>query len=110
MAVHIRKTYRGINTEMLYDEVRDLLQKHGVTASDARLQTYGVPSGATQSRVTTVLRTANKKECGNAHILGSPKGEAKISLDIDESLVPKESVTALQEDLDFILGPYEVKW
>ena len=110
MTVHIRKTYRGINPEMLYDEVRDLLQKHGVTAGDARLQTYAVLSGATQSRVTTVLRAGSKKECGNAHILGSPAGEAKIALDIDESLVPKESVTALQEDMDFILDSYEVKW
>jgi hypothetical protein len=110
MTTHIRKTYRGINPEMLYVEVRYLLQKHGVTAGDARLQTYSLPSGATQSRVTTVLRAANRKECGNAHILGSAKGEARISLDIDESLVPKESVSALQEDLDFILGPYEVKW
>lgn len=110
MTVHIRKTYRGINPQMLYDEVRDLLQKHGVTVGDATLQTYAVPSGATQSRVTTVLRTGNKKECGNAHILGSPAGEAKIALDIEESLVSKERVTALQEDLDFILGSYEVKW
>jgi hypothetical protein len=110
MTAHIRKTYRGINPEMLYDEIRDLLQKHGVTAGDAGLQTYSVSSGATQSRVTTVLRAANKKECGSAHILGSTKGEASISLDIDESLVPTESITALQEELDFILGPYEVKW
>ena len=110
MIAHIRKTYRGINPEMLYDEVRDVLHKHGVVAGDARLQTYSVPSGLTQSRVTVVLRTGDKKECGSAHIVGSPKGEARVSIEIDESLLPKKTVSAIREDVDFILGPYEVKW
>jgi len=110
MAVRIRKTYRGINPEMLCEEIRGLVQKQGVIADDAKFQTYSVPSGATQSRVTVILRTERKKECGSAHIISSPKGEAKIILDIDEDLLPNEKISALQEDLDFILGSYEVKW
>jgi len=110
MTVSIRKTYRGINPEMLSDEIRGLVQKHGVIADDARFQTYSVPSGSTQSRVTVVLRTERKEECGSAHIISSPNGEAKIILDIDENLLSKEIVSAIQEDLDFILGSYEVKW
>jgi len=31
-------------------------------------------------------------------------------LDIDETLFPKERLSALQGDLDFILGSYETKW
>jgi hypothetical protein len=110
MTVHIRKTYRGINPEMLYEEIRGLLQKQGVIADDAKFQTYSIPSGATQSRVTVILRTESKKECGSAHIVSSPEGEAKIILDIDEDILPQERVSAIQEDLDFILGSYEVKW
>lgn len=110
MTVRIRKTYRGINPEMLCDEIRGLLQKQGVIADDAKFQTYSVPSGQTQSRVTMVFKTEDQKECGSAHIVSSPKGEAKIILDIDGNLLPEERVSAIQEDLDFILGSYEVKW
>ena len=110
MTVQIRKTYRGINPEMLRDEIRGLVQKQGVIAGEAKLQTYPLLSGATQSRVTVVFKTKDKKECGSAHIVGSPKGETKIILDLDENLFPKEKISALQEDLDFILGSYEVKW
>jgi len=111
MAMQIRKTYRGINPEMLHNEIRDLVQKQGIIASEAKLQTYPLPSGATQSRVTLVFKTqAKQKECGSAHIIGSPGGETKMLLDLDENLLPKESISTLQENLDFILGSYELKW
>ena len=115
MTVQIRKTYRGISPEMLHDELRGLVQKQGVTVSDAKFQTYPLPSGATQSRVMLVLKTqaerkVDQKECGSAHIVSSPIGETKMMLDIDEKLLPQERVSALQEDLDFILSSYEVKW
>ena len=111
MTMQIRKTYLGINPEMLHDEIRDLVQKQGIIASEAKLQTYPLPSGATQSRVTLVFKTqAKQEECGSAHIIGTPGGETKMLLDLDENLLPKENITTLQEDLDFILGSYEVKW
>jgi len=109
--MQITKTYMGINPEMLHNEIRDLVQKQGIIAGEAKLQTYPLPSGATQSRVTLVFKTqAKQKECGSAHIIGSPGGETKMLLDLDETLLPKESISTLQENLDFILGSYEIKW
>jgi len=109
--MQITKTYMGINPEMLHNEIRDLVQKQGIIAGEAKLQTYPLPSGATQSRVTLVFKTqAKQKECGSAHIIGSPGGETKMLLDLDENLLPKESISTLQENLDFILGSYEIKW
>jgi len=111
MTMQIRKTYMGINPEMLHNEIRDLVQKQGIIASEAKLQTYPLPSGATQSRVTLVFKTqAKQKECGSAHIIGSPGGETKMLLDLDENLLPEESISTLQENLAFILGSYELKW
>jgi len=110
MTIQIRKTYRDINPEMLCDEIRGLAQKQGVIAGETKLQTYPLPSGATQSRVTMVFQTEDQKECGRAHIIGSPEGETKMLLDLDEKLLVPEKISALQEDLDFILGSYEVKW
>ena len=37
------------------------------------------------------------------------KTETKVMLDIDEKLFSPDKVSALQEDLDFIFGSYEVK-
>ena len=111
MTMQIRKTYRGINPEMLHSEIGDLVQKQGIIAGEAKLETYPLPSGATQSRVTLIFKTqAEQKECGSAHIIGSPAGETKMLLALDETLLPQETISTLQADLDFILGSYEVKW
>jgi len=115
MTIQIKKTYRGLNPGMLCDEVQILLQKQGIMAIETESQTYGLPSGDTQSRSTLALRTEaeqekDQKECGRAHILGSPMGETKMLLDVDETLCPQEKLSAFQNDLDFILGSYEIKW
>ena len=115
MTIQIKKTYRGLNPGMLCDEIQILLQKQGVTAIETESQTYGLPSGDTQSRSTLALKTEaeqekDQKECGIAHILGSPMGETKMLLDVDETLCPQEKLSAFQNDLDFILGSYEIKW
>ncbi len=115
MTIQIRKTYRGINLEMLYAEIRDLLQKQGVLASTAKTQTYGLPSGETQSRSMLVLKTQaaqekDQKECGSIDIIGSPNDETKMLLDVDENLFSQEKLSAFQENLNFTLGSYEVRW
>ena len=115
MTVQIKKTYRGINPEMLRNEIRDLVQKQGIIVGESKLQTYPLPSGATQSRVTLVFKTQgaqleDQKECGGAHIIGSPAGETKMMLDLDGNLISQERISDLQESLDFILGSYELKW
>jgi len=115
MTIQIKKTYRGLNPGMLCDEVQGLLQKQGIMTVETESQTYGLPSGDTQSRTTLALKTQaeqekDQKECGRAHILGSPLGETKMLLDIDETLFPQEKLSTFQNDLDFILGSYEIKW
>jgi hypothetical protein len=115
MTIQIKKSYRGLNTGMLYDEVQGLLQKHGIMAVETESQTYGLPSGDTQSRTTLALKTQadqekDQKECGSVRILGSPQGEIKMLLDIDEAIFPQEKLSAFQNNLDFIFGSYEIKW
>jgi hypothetical protein len=115
MAVQIRKTYRGINFEMLCDEVRDLAERQGIAVGEPELQTYGLPSGSTQSRAVLVFKTKaerkeDQKSCGSAQIIESPGGETKMIIEVDENLFPQEKVSALQGELDFVLGSYEVKW
>ncbi len=112
----IRKTYQGINPELLYDEVKDFVQKQGAIIGEAKLETYSLPSDSSSfiSRGTLIFKAQGEpdkaeRECLRAHILGSAKGEVKLMLDIDEELFPKEKVSALQDDLDFIFGPYEKK-
>ena len=111
--MQIRKTYRNIKPELLYDELRDLILKQGAIADEAGLETYSLPNDSSSfiSRGTLTFKAQGKpeKECIRVHIVGSAKGETKVMLDTDENLFPQDKGSALQDDLDFIFGSYEVK-
>jgi len=113
--VQIRKTYKDVNPELLYHEIRDFVQKQGVIIDEAKLETYSSPSDSSSfiSRSTLTFKiqsepSKGEKECLRAHIVGSAKGETKVMLDIDEKLFPQEKISALQDDLNFIFSSYEV--
>ncbi len=114
--MQIRKTYKYLKPELLYDEVRDFILKQGAIIGTAKMETYSLPSDSSSfiSRGTLTFNLAAKSgepatECIRAHIVGSARGETKLMLDIDEKLFPQSKVTALQEDLLFIFESYEVK-
>ncbi len=111
--MQIRKTYSGVQPELLYDEVRDFVLKQGTVVGEAKLETYSMPEDSSSfiSRgiLTFNLQGGAGKECLRAHIVGSARGETKLILDINEKLFPKAKLSALQEDLDFIFGSYEAK-
>ena len=114
--MQIRKTYKEINPELLYDEIRDFIQKQGAIIGEAKLETYSLPSNSSSfiSRDTLTFNVQSQpgkagKECLRAHIVGSAKGETKVMLDIDEQLFSPDKISALQDDLNFIFSSYEVK-
>jgi hypothetical protein len=108
--MQIRKTYKEVNPELLYAEIRDFVLKQGVNPGEAKLETYALPSDSSSfiTRGTMTFKIQDK-ECLRAHVVGSVKTETKVMLDIDEKLFPPDKVSALQDDLDFIFGSYEVK-
>jgi len=114
--VQIRKTYQNVKPELLYDEVRDFVLKQGAVVDEAKFETYSLPTDSSSfiSRGTLTFKIQGEsgkvgKECLRAHIVGSAKGETKVMLDIDEKLFPQGKVSALQDDLSFIFGTYEIK-
>ena len=114
--MQIRKTYKEVNPELLYQEIKDFAQKQGAVVDVAKLETYSSPSDSSSfvSRGTLSFKikdesSNSEKECLRAHLVGSARGETKLMLDIDEKLFPEQKVTALQDDLDFIFSTYEVK-
>ena len=113
--MHIRKTYKDVNPELLYDEVRDFIQKQGAVLDEAKLETYSLPGGSAHivrgTLTFNVPGSLGKAETPGlrAHVVGSAIGETKMILDIDNTLFPQEKIGAVQEDLDFIFGSYEVK-
>ncbi len=114
--MQIRKAYKDLKPELLYDEVRDFILKQGTIIDEAKLETYSLPSDSSSfiSRGTLTFKIKDKpgeveKECVRAHIVGSARGETKLMLDIDEKLFPQQKVSALQEDLTFIFESYEIK-
>jgi len=108
--MQIRKSYKEVNPELLYAEIRDFILKQGATLGEEKMETYALPSD-TSSFITrgTLTFRVQEKECLRAHVVGSAKTETKVMLDIDDKLFPPEKVSALQEDLDFIFGSFEVK-
>jgi len=114
--MQIKKTYMEVNPELLYAEIRDFTLKQGVSLGETKLETYTMPdqSASFISRGTLTFTTKDNlgkadKECLRAHVVGSARCETKLMLDVDEKLFPQEKVSALQNDLDFIFGSYEVK-
>ena len=114
--MQIRKTYKDVNPELLYDEIRGFAQKQGAIIGEAKMETYSLPSNSSSfiSRGTLTFKIHSEpgkaeKECLTVHIVGSAKGETKLMLDVDEKLFPQKKLSALQDDLDFIFSSYEIK-
>ncbi|MFC2006242.1 hypothetical protein ACFLVG_04755 [Chloroflexota bacterium] len=114
--MQIKKTYKEVNPELLYNEIRDFIQKQEAIVDEAKLETYSMPSDSSSfiSRGMLSFKIQDKsgkteKECIRVHIVGSANGETKMILDVDEKLFPKQKVSALQDDLEFIFSSYEVK-
>ena len=114
--MQIKKTYQDVNPELLYDEIRDFTLKQGTVIGEAKLETYSLSSDTSSfiSRGTLTFKIQGKsaegeRECLRAHIVGTAKGETKLMLDINEELFSREKINALQNDLNFIFGSYEVE-
>ena len=113
--MQIRKTYHEVNPELLYAEIREFVLKQGAALGEEKMESYALPSDSSSfiTRGTLTFRVQDDagkgKECLRAHIVGSARTETKVMLDIDDKLFSAEKLTALQADLDFIFGSYEVK-
>ena len=113
--MQIRKTYSDVNPELLYDEVRDFVLKQGPIIGESKMGTYLVPDNTSlfifRGNLTFKVQVGQdktEKECLRAHIVGTIKGETKMTFDINDGLFPEEKVAALQDDLNFIFESYEV--
>jgi hypothetical protein len=112
--MQIRKTYRDVKPELLFDELNDLFVKQGVSVGEAKMETYTLPTD-TSSFISRGTLTFNcptdpggqKKECIRLHIVGSASGDTKVMIDIDDSLFSRKKLAAFQDDLGFMLGSYE---
>jgi hypothetical protein len=109
--MQIKKTYTGVNPELLFAEIRDFTLKQGAFPGENKLETFTLPdeSASFGTRATLTFNSKDGKEAVRAHVVGMTRGETKLMLDIDEKLFPPEKIIALQSDLDFIFSSYEVK-
>ena len=114
--MQIRKIYQKVKPELIYEQIKDFAIKQGTVIQDAKLYTSASPDDTSlfvsRGTITFTMEGGSEKsakECLTVHLLGSDKGETRVIFDIDEKLFTKERLNALQSDLDFILGSYEVK-
>lgn len=110
--MQIKKVYKDVNPGLIYDELRDFILKQGVVLSASKLETYQLPGDSSEFTTRGTLSFTIKgdnRECIRAHVVGSATTDTKVLLDVDEETFPAEKLAALQNDLDFIFGSYEVK-
>ena len=108
--MQIRKTYRDINPKLLYDEIKEFVLRQPVTLDQDKLETYSLPSDSSSFIYRgTLTFKVKEKEGLRAHIIGKDKGETRLMLDSNDELFAAAKVTALEDDLNFILASYESK-
>lgn len=108
--MQIRKTYKDINPTLLYDEIKEFVQRQGTTLGQNKLETYSMPSDSSSFIYRgTVTFLIQGQEALRAHIIGTDKGETKLMLDTKDELFSSEKITALEDDLTFMLGSFELK-
>ena len=113
--MQVRKVYQNIKPELIYEQIKDFAIKQGTVIQDAKLYTSATPDDTSlfvsRGTITFSMKGGSEKsakECLTVHLLGVDKGETRVIFDIDEKLFTQERLNALQSDLDFILGSYEV--
>jgi len=108
--MQIRKTYKEVNPELLNAEIKDFILKRDTILGENKMETYSLPNDSSTFITRSTMSFKMKdKECIRVHLVGSIRTETKLMLDIDEVCFPKDKLSALQADLDFIFGSYEVK-
>jgi hypothetical protein len=108
--MQIRKTYRDINPTVLFDEIKEFVLRQGVVLDQNKLETYSNPSDSSNFMYRgTLTFTIQGREGLRVHLIGVDKAETKLALDSDDSLYPTKKVEELEEDLKFMLGPFEAK-
>jgi hypothetical protein len=108
--LEIRKTYREINPELLNAEIKDFIIKQGTSLGENKLETFTLPDESASFISRSMMTfSISGKECLRVHMVGSARDETKLMIDIDEKLFPQDKLNALQTDIDFIFGGYEVK-
>jgi hypothetical protein len=112
--MQIRRIYKNIKPELLFDELKDLLVKQGTEVENSKMETYSLPDDSSSfiSRGTITLQISASPDkpaevCFRGHIIGSARGETKLLLDINQDLLSEDKIRELQNDLDFMLGSYE---
>jgi hypothetical protein len=106
--MQIRKSYKEINPTLLYDEIREYVQRQGLTPDQNKMETYSIPSDSSSFTYRGTLTFKIKGIEGlRASIIGTDKGETKLMLDSNDEVFPDKKMTALEDDLNFMLGSYE---
>lgn len=105
--IKITRTYKNIDPEMLYAELADIASRHGGTVdTDQSSKEVTAGGGVRGSIVVTFPKVMQIMGLG-ARIFGMTGGETKLSLGINEDVVPADKIKRIEEDLDFVAKGYE---
>ena len=108
--MQVRKTYKGLNPTLLYDELREIIPGYGLQLTQNKLETYSIPGNSSLFIYRGSLGfSIEGKECLRVNLMSEDKVETRLILDTDDQLLPDEKISAIIGELDFMMGKYEVK-
>lgn len=118
--MQIQKRYKGINPELVYEELRDILQRHRAVIDQQKSfkeQPAGgglrgtlvakFPVEVERSGLLGTRKELEEREAISARILGMTEGVTSLLIRIDESVVARGNISEMMSDLDFVGKPYE---
>ncbi len=89
--MQITKTYKNLQPELLYYELKDFLLEKGMKLGENKLETFSTPtdSSLTIFQGSLTFKTANEpqKEGVRARMQGTTEGETKLVIEIDEKVL-----------------------
>ena len=108
--MQIRKTYKEINPTLLFNEIKEFVQRQGITLDQDKLETYSIPTDSSNFIYRGILTfNIQGREGLRANMIGVERRITKLVLESNDELFAKAKLSELEDDLNFMLGPFEPK-
>jgi hypothetical protein len=118
--MQVQKRYKGINPELVYDEIGDIVSRHGGTVVKEKSFKETPVGGGLRGTLLASFPVESKKggfwgesritedkEAISSRIVGMTDGITSVIIKLDEAIVPRATISEMLSDLEFMAGPYE---
>lgn len=92
---------------MLYSELADIASRYGGTVDTDQSSKEVTGGGGVRGSIVVTFPQVMQIMGLTARIFGMTEGETKLSLEINEAVVPADKIRQIETDLDFAAKGYQ---